>query len=342
MNNTDNNIAQTYAPAIRDERSQPMVVLIPSDMKHEALKVKNSISIKFICDQKINYLTDEAPVADNLISIIQNGNVKTFIRQGIVGQLVGAGGIGKTHFLTQLALSVAGGIPFFNEYSTGSGGHVFMALGENSDEDIHRLLKKLTIQYSAEQHDTIAQRLAVMSLCGKDASFVKKNGDLTDFYNRLFAELKRTEPNEGWKLIVIDPVSRVLGAQAENDNAAATAFISLLERFTLELKGRPAVLFGHHMSKNSMSNASNTDQTASRGSSALTDGVRWQANLERVEKIGGGADDKYEKNRIRLRIVKSNHTAVYDPIILCKVNNGCLELFKEVSVEEDYDQEADI
>lgn len=299
--------------------------------KNNQSQIKKSISINFICNQKVNYIRDEAPVADNLISIIQNGNIETFIRQGIVGQVVGAGGIGKTHFLTQLALSVAAGIPFLGEqYSTGIGGHVFVALGENSDDDIHRLLKKLSINITDK--DKIAQRLAVMSLCGKDASFVNKNGDITAFYNALFKELKRTEPEKGWKLIIIDPVSRVLGAQAENDNAAATAFISLLERFTLELKGNPTVLFGHHMSKQGIGNISNTDQTAARGSSAITDGVRWQANLERVEK--NESKNEYEKDQVRLRIVKSNHTELYDPIILRKVEGGRLELYKDNQHEE--------
>lgn len=297
--------------------------------KKRNLKIKNELSIKFIAEQEINYLFAEPPITTNLLSIVHQSNIKSFIRQGIVGQIVGAGGIGKTHFLTQLALSVAAGTHFLNEYSPGNGGHVFMALGENSDDDIHRLVKKISIKSEFKSFvNKIASRLAMISLCGKEASFVDKNNNPSEFYNHLLKELKLKEPVDGWKLIVIDPISRVLGAQAETDNAAATAFISLLERFTLELKGNPTVLFGHHMSKAGISNIANTDQTSARGSSALTDGVRWQANLERVEDRGddGKLKDGYKRNQIRMRIVKSNHTELYDPIILSNEDNGCLTL----------------
>jgi len=307
---------------------------------HTAL---SSISIKFICEQDKNYLRDPAPVADDLVSIIKNRRLQTFIPQGVVGQLVGVDSIGKTHLLTQLALSVAGGIPLFNEYPTGGGGHVFMASGENSD-DIHRLLKKLSNSLSASDEliAKIASRLAVMSLCGKNAAFVDKDGNSTTFYSQLFAELKRVEPEAGLKLIILDPV--MLGAQAENNNAVGTPLISLLERFTLELNGNPTVLFGDNMSNAGISTITNTDQNASIGSSAITNGVRWQANLERVENRNDTSDDKYKKNQIRLRIVKSSNTPVYDPIMLCKVDNGRLELCNDEQSSTDgyYDPEADI
>ena len=102
-------------------------------------------------------------------------------------------------------------------------------------------------------------------------------------------------------------MDRFLGAEAETDNAAATQFISLLERITLELKGKPTVLFGHHMNKSGVS-GTNTDQAAARGSSALTDGVRFQINLEKALKESAPKADKiYKKDKITMRLLTYSH-----------------------------------
>lgn len=273
------------------------------------------IILKFIYELPINYLTTDAPETPTLVSIMDGSNTKPFIRKGIVGAIVGAGGIGKTHLLVQLALSVATGKCLFEKLSTGKAGYVFIGLGENSDEDIHRIFRKHSYAgFTKDEIATAVKHIVVKSFMGEDASFVKKGGEATDYYKNLIQALIEKEPEGGWSLIILDPISRCLGPDAENDNAAATRFISLLENMILRLKGNPTILFGHHMSKSGFGN-SNTDQTASRGSSAITDGVRWQANLERVED---------STNQVKLKIVKSNHTQIYEPMILEKDNNGCL------------------
>ena len=92
----------------------------------------------------------------------------------------------------------------------------------------------------------------------------------------------------------------------------------------LELKGQPTVLFGHHMNKSGFSSRS-TDQAAARGSSAITDGVRWQANLERPQNEIEKTEE--ESNTITLRCVKSNFTKVLPPQKLYKDQTGCLHAF---------------
>lgn len=304
--------------------------VIPSQQKHHFTFPESNIDIKFMSDQLENYLLSEAPEAPQLIRIRNSGGeLQPFLRKGIVGQLVGAGGIGKTHWLAQLALSVATGATFLERYIIQHPSNVFIGLGENSDEDIHRLMHKTARGMAHRFQDwnktftDAAHRLAVMSFTGMHASFIHDH-KATPFYNQLLESLKATEPIDGWGLIILDPISRFLGADAEKDNAAATRFIALLERFTLELKGRPTVLFGHHMGKSGVSSV-NTDQTAARGSSALTDGVRWQANLDRVKKDQPDKDgNEYERDQIVFRVVKSNFTAIPDAHLLKKDSTGCL------------------
>ena len=297
---------------------------------------KEPFGIKFIHEREKNFLLDDASPMPGLINFIDNGVLKAFKRKGIVGMVVGAGGVGKTHFLTQLGLSIATGVPFLGKYPIEKPGSVFMGLGENSDEDIHRLLRKtfknmfhvdpqMSIQQEQEL-ETISRRFAVNSFTGMQASFIHKDYPTT-LFEMFLNTLKTREPEEGWSCIILDPISRFLGADAETDNAAATQFISLLERITLELRGKPTILFGHHMNKSGVS-GTNTDQAAARGSSALTDGSRWQVNLEKVLKESANKNDKiYEKDKILMRIVKSNFTAPIPDQILQKDDNGVLRCF---------------
>jgi len=287
--------------------------------KPQLLASEQNVNLHFVNELEKNYLLEEAPEKPALVKIIDKGNIKLFIPKGIVGGVIGAGGIGKTHFLTQLALSIVLGKPFLEIYTMPKKGNVALLLGENTKDDIHRLLRKIVKDsYSIEELQEAAKKLAVMSCSGKNASFIHKN-EATSFYKELMQYLKDKEPENGWDLIILDPISRFLGADAENDNAAATQFISLLEKIIDELSGKPTILFGHHMSKAGFGK-SKTDQTASRGSSALTDGIRWQANLDKVEdEIGACKTDQ-----VCLRVVKSNHTKIYNPHILKKGVGGKL------------------
>lgn len=289
--------------------------------------------IQFLNTAPVNFLLCDAPEAPVLLQIMQEESYKPFLRKGIVGQVVGAGGIGKTHFLTQLALSVATGKKFLEKYRTTEQGYVFLGLGENTNDDIHRLLRKVSQLFTEDQLTTASKHLAVMSFSGIQSSFIDKDRfSPSAVFNELLEQLKLREPSTGWSLIILDPISRFLGSDAETDNAAATRFISLLENVILQLKGNPTILFGHHMSKSNLSNT-NTDQTAARGSSALTDGVRWQANLDKVLKENG-EEKEYDNSRVTFRVVKSNFTAIPEKETLLKNEFGCFTIDKQSNDED--------
>lgn len=303
--------------------------------------------IQFIDEREVNFFLDEAPETPRLINYMDGDIPRPFIRKGIVGMLVGAGGVGKTHALAQLAMTITTGGSWLGKFPVEKPGYVFMALGENADEDIHRLLRKISKalfknnnQAAFFEPDPLlaaSKRLAVMSVTGSDATCVHDNHP-TPFFHSLLNQLKAKEPEEGWSCIILDPISRFLGADAETDNAAATRFISLLEKLTLELKGNPTVLFGHHMNKSGVG-SKNTDQAAARGSSAITDGVRWQANLERAKKENEEENESsLERNQALLRVVKSNFTAILPEIKLVKDETGCLHVLEELKAMGSKDQ----
>lgn len=301
-----------------------------SEQFEKALSIpRESINVQFLSEMSLNFLLEDPPEIPRLINVQEGGIQKPFLRKGILAMLVGAGGVGKTHALAQLALSIATGYPWLDIFPVEKPGHVFLGLGENNLSDIHRLLRKITKHFlsktTSEQFVffdrdplTLArERIAPMAFSGINAAFIHQ-GHPTAFFNELLVSLKRSEPEEGWSCIILDPISRFIGMDAETDNAAATQFIALLEKLSIELKGNPTIIFGHHMNKGGVAGL-NTDQAAARGSSAITDGVRWQVNLEKNKQ------EETEANKeIIFRHVKSNFTAILPTQILKKDEMGCL------------------
>lgn len=288
------------------------------------LSTKPNKPLQLVQKLPLNFLTEQAPALPCLIKTIDSDGIKTLIPKGIVASLVGAGGVGKTHLLAQLALCIAIDADFLGQYPIEKKGHVYIALGENNDDDIHRLFNKTFLgligSNNHPEYHKIAQeaasRIHKLSVTGMNATLINQNGEPSGFYTELLQQLKDQEPREGWSLIILDPISRFLGAEAEKDNAIATQVIALLEKMSLELKGRPTIIFGHHMGKGAIS-LDSTDQAASRGASALTDGVRLQINLEKLK-------DSNDNSQIRMKVVKSNHTGIPEAVILKKDYLGCL------------------
>ncbi|MBS0625628.1 MAG: AAA family ATPase [Verrucomicrobia bacterium] len=288
-----------------------------------------TMAVKFISELPRNYLLEEAPEIPRLINYKDGSIDRPFLRKGILGMLVGAGGVGKTHALAQLAFSIATGYPWLDTFPIEKPGHVFLGLGENQDSDIHRLLRKITKHFLSKPDNaqlaffdrdplqSAMERIAPMAFSGVNAAFIHQSQP-TPFFKMLLSSLKEAEPSDGWSCIILDPISRFIGMDAESDNAAATQFIALLEKLSMELKGHPTILFGHHMNKGGVSGLS-TDQAAARGSSAITDGVRWQVNLERIK-------DEIEtaKDEVAFRHVKSNFTSLLPKHIFKKDGMGCL------------------
>ena len=111
-----------------------------------------------------------------------------------------------------------------------------------------------------------------------------------------------------YALIIIDPVSRFYGADAERDNAAATRFCQALESLVAP-SGGASIIASHHVNKNSRGSGVTVDASSARGSSAFTDGVRWVSTIA-VENIEGN------DTVLRLAVVKSNYAKKPPPVEL--------------------------
>lgn len=246
-----------------------------------------------------------------------------FMPAGKVAMLVAPGGTGKSQALVQLAVAVAGGKPWLDTYDVPEPGSVLLALGEEDAVEMHRRIRQAVGAVGWDVAEAVNRNLHVLSLCGESVAFLDEDGYEAEFYKTLQAGLTAF-PDVDWRLIILDPASRFLGPNAESDNAQATRFIETVERLT-RLQGNPTVLFAHHTNKTAL--AGSTDQGAARGSSALTDGARWQANLDRVTEEEFYATGQPTKKRIAvqnqaiLRVVKANHCAVQPELRLLRDPN---------------------
>ena len=238
-----------------------------------------------------------------------------FFPCGKVGLLAAAGGTGKTMALIQLAIAVATGTPWLGHYSTPKSGRVLLALGEEDEEEMRRRLfqavKALSVSTSERAH--VMANIDVLPLAGESVAFVSKDartGDVCELptieqlREQLRARATDAQGHEPWRLIILDPLSRFAGPDTETDNSAATRFIQTVESLT-KAPGNPAVLLAHHTPKSARGkDTESLDTNAARGSSALTDGVRWVASL-----LADKSEDGDALRTVSFQLTKSNYTA---------------------------------
>ena len=262
-----------------------------------------------------------------LVTLTESGETKPkgVLPLGKVGLLAGAGGSGKSWATTQLAVAVAAGVQWLG-FDVATPGRVLLVLGEEEQEEVTRRLHNIgeVMCLTPEQQRRAADRLVVLPMAGRDVALTKaldevNEGELPE--TALAREIERRLKEGGeWRLVVLDPLSRFAGADVEVDNAAATRFVQVLERL-VSVPGTPTILVTHHTNKTSRTGQAqhSTDAgaaTALRGSSALTDGVRWQANLTGRPRYPGAP------RLIDMAVVKTNYGPPLEPILLTAPNEG--------------------
>lgn len=241
---------------------------------------------------------------------------------GKVGMLAAEGGAGKTMALCQLALAVATGRPWLGNLAVAQAavGRVLLVLGEEDAEEVRRRMWNASRAMGLGTGETAsaAKRIVALPLAGVPCSFLEretKGGELADSRFAKWLRSKLAEPGDPWRLIVLDPLSRFAGADAETDNAAATRFIQSVE--ALATSTGATALVAHHTNKLARGTGTTTNTSGARGSSALTDGARWVATLSTEELAH---DDVVVADRLRrvvtFKVTKSNYAKPAAEIML--------------------------
>lgn len=248
---------------------------------------------------------------------------------GKVGVIVAPGGTGKSQFMLQMGVAVACGMPLAGSWAVGESGGVLMLLAEDDEDELHRRLNNIMSRMAqTRQHaeiQNVRANLIIKSMVGENnqmtSALLNRDVEQTVYVDRLIVTAKQV-PN--LKLIIFDPASRFRGGD-ENDAQDTTRFVEAVERVS-QATGA-TVLFAHHTSKASMQ-ATEASQAASRGSSALSDGVRWQMNLAKLterESKEYGIDSDRRSYYLKASVTKNNYAPPIPDMILQRGEGGYLE-----------------
>jgi hypothetical protein len=252
--------------------------------------------------------------------------LKNCLPYGKVGMIVAPGGTGKSMFVLQMAVALATGEKFINLWDIGEVGSSLILFGEEDVDEIHTRLHNIAAPHGndPQQSSDIIKRVHLKSVVDMDNLMTRSNKDVgvlvTEYVERLILTANQIPD---LKLIVIDPASRFRGG---NENAAedTTRFVEALERLR---KGTGAtVLVLHHANKMS-STAGEANQNSSRGSSAMTDGVRWQMNLARPSTADAKKyriDEGIKHNYLIASVTKNNYGPPQPEVLLLRGENGIL------------------
>jgi RecA-family ATPase len=264
-------------------------------------------------------LTDSRPTLDLVLPGLPVGTV---------GNLVAPGATGKTQFLLQLAVSRCLGLPALGGlFPAAQPENVLFLAAEEQEIVMRQRLHDVTAwlveeglfpsRTRAEVVDELSERLRLFPLTGHDVCMLN-DGNYTEVLSRI------SKLAQGCRLAIADPLRRFHDGD-ENDSGAMTTLVQGFERIAMATQG--AVLLAHHTSKAATLGGQGDLQQAARGSSALTDGVRWQANLtgmsaKTATDLGLAADEA--KFLVRFDISKSNYGAPQTPAWLRRLPGGVL------------------
>lgn len=234
--------------------------------------------------------------------------------------------------LTQLGVAVATGLPVFDNPLTPRSAParvVLIAAEESSDIlriRLHAIKNWTDIQRQKFSASTVAadsdfaalleKNLLLVPAAGQSVALVN-NGATTEFFQTLCKFCT------GARLIIIDPLRRLHDGD-ENSSSAMTHIVQILE--ALAKHTGAAVIVAHHVGKGAIFNGATELAAASRGSSALTDAVRWQVNLS------GMTEKVAQKHRLSgqhksyacLDFAKTNYIAPRPTIWFKRLEGGVL------------------
>ncbi|WP_432258025.1 helicase RepA family protein [Cupriavidus sp. TMH.W2] len=235
---------------------------------------------------------------------------------GTVGAFVGPGGVGKTMVLTQIACALATGLPPLGGALGVAGSKpskVVLFLAEESCLIMHHRLHPIVAQLAKSSNvedkmgllDLLRQNLKLLPLAGHSGLVTLQAG--ADNFDDVI------DVCQGARLVVFDPLRRFHHGD-ENQSKDMTAVVSQAEKVAFTTTG--AVLLSHHTSRNSILNGTADQVTASRGSTALPDNVRWQVNLSPVTPQQAAKFGLERKDLVRLDSSKANYCSPFDSVAL--------------------------
>ena len=184
---------------------------------------------------------------------------------GTVGAIVSPGGAGKSMFALQLGVLVTSGADLAGLNEKLLKGRVLILAAEDPEVALRHRVHALGRHLSEEQRAEARIGLDIRALLGRGLD-VMNDGAFEWLVERA----------RGMRLIVLDTLRRVHQLD-ENSSSEMAELLSRLERLA-RLTGC-TIVFLHHASKAAALGGVGDAQQAARGSSVLTDNIRWQSFL---------------------------------------------------------------
>lgn len=199
------------------------------------------------------------------------------LQAGEVGMLPAPGGTGKTFLMLQLAMSIATATPFADVWDAPRKGRVVFLTAEDTKQVLHHRLYYM--KPPIEWKDDITANMDVVSLAGSIPRLLTVGKNRAAERGDWFEDMVSLAT--GARLLIVDPLSRFHSCD-ENDASQMTMLVQTFEAIAKQTGA--AIIFTHHSNKGAQQHGSGATQSSARGSSALTDGVRWQMNLWKMSK----------------------------------------------------------
>ena len=232
---------------------------------------------------------------------------------GTIGALISPGGVGKSMLAWQLATQIAGGPDLLGIGKLPTGRVVYLP-SEDLPIAIEERIHALGAHWSREERHLIDSNVLIHPLRNSCRDIMSSEG-----HDRLL------QFASGRRLMLLDTLRRFHNEE-ENASASMNLLISRLEDITF--RTGCAIVFLHHANKGVSLSGNGDQQQASRGSSVLTDNVRWQAYLAGMTKDDAqqlGVDESQRGHFVRFGLSKVNYGPPFQERWLRRHNEGVLK-----------------
>lgn len=232
---------------------------------------------------------------------------------GTAGSIVSPGGQGKSMLALMLAHCVAGKVDFLGLGEQHQGRAVYLSAEDGSDI-LHERLHAIGSRINQEQREACAERLIIEDL-------TKHTPNLFD--QKWLEAVERLATDS--RILFLDTL-RSFHVGEENDGTQMSVLIGNIR--AMAARTGCAIVFLHHSSKSLAVSGQGDLQQASRGSSVLTDNIRWQAYLAGMttdEAKTYGVDNEQRGYFVRFGISKQNYGAPFQEVWFRRREGGILE-----------------
>lgn len=242
---------------------------------------------------------------------------------GTVGSIVSPGGQGKSVLALMLAHLVAGGVDLL-DFGIFPMGRVVYLSAEDNEDIIHERLYHIGSKLDTRQRESCSEWIYAEDLTKVTPDLI--NGELAGEWRK---EVERLASES--RLLILDTL-RSFHSADENNSQAMAVLIGHLR--AIAARTGCAIIFLHHSSKALAVSGQGDLQQASRGSSVLTDNIRWQSYLagmtdeeshKLAEKDGQAIGDD-RGYYVRFGISKQNYNSPFTEKWFKRGKGGILEL----------------